>query len=239
MAMGKMYVAKRRRYAKRTKKPRKARRKRAEGNRRELTGITTLGGRAPFGKSFHYSTKYYSRYQVVNPGLGGLPATYVYGANDVYDPDQTGGGGETMGFNQLMPFYDHFIVKSSRITVTCINTDATYEQVVSLGVRDTNTLSLDERQIIENGGCEYKLLSPAGNTGDRVTLVVDCNPASFLGIPWNDDSLKGTATAGPSENVFFQITAWPLVSVDTSPIHLTALLEYEVALVEPKLGPTS
>ena len=57
----------------------------------------------------------YVEYFTLNPAAAGLPATHVFSANGLYDPNITGVGHQPRGFDQLMALYDHYYVSRSKI----------------------------------------------------------------------------------------------------------------------------
>lgn len=190
----------------------------------------------PLGDKFKFVTRYVENNFSVNPGLGGT-GVHVFSANGLYDPNITGIGHQPIGFDQIMPMYDHYTVIASKISVWFQNEDSSYAQTVGIAIKDSATAISDVRRYIENGNCTYKNLSAAGDASDRCTLSKKCSIARFLGRPnsLSEDDLRGTDAANPVEQVYFHVFASPIVtSADPATVRLFAQIEYVAIMTEPK-----
>jgi hypothetical protein len=70
----------------------------------------------PIGQTFE-SQLSYAGYFNIDPSAG-APASYLFHANGLYDPDHTGAGHQPHGFDQIMALYKNYQVLSSAIEVT-------------------------------------------------------------------------------------------------------------------------
>jgi len=186
-----------------------------------------------------YSTKliYYDNNFSLNPGIGGTAATWVFQANGLYDPDITGTGHQPAGFDELMSFFDHYTVKSSKITLQLHTVDSAYQQNVGVYINDDQTAEPDERVIIENGRGQYVRLNTSGTTSNCCTLEDTVSVSDFLGRPnvMDEDDLRGSVTANPQEGLYWHVWAAPLSGVDADGVGFDVRIEFWVTFTEPKL----
>lgn len=191
---------------------------------------------SPLGRTFK-ATLPYSEYNIqVNPTSGGLASTYIFSANGMYDPNITGVGHQPLGFDQIMTMYDHFTVIGSRITVTFVNNDISYNQFAGVRLTDNTTPETDPNAIMENGAGKHALLGIAGKETNTATMEHNCSVSRFLGRPniMSNDDLRGSAVANPVEQVYYQIWAAPNTAVDASTVTLTVKIDYIAIFTEPK-----
>lgn len=227
MAKRKFYRAKRRS----TKKRRRFRRR--SFLRTKGPGLVRS---SPLPKKFKYQTKYVETQVNLDPGVGGTTATHVFSLNSLYDPDVTGAGHQPIGFDQLMPLYDHYTVIGARVRVTASNTDPTNSQTLILSLRDNATVSNDLPQIIENGMCRYGHLAPSVGGMSSKTLSLNCSMKKFFGKNiLSDDIYRGDISSNPTEQVYLHITVGPTAAVDCAPVRCTVEIQFIAMLTEPKL----
>lgn len=213
------------------------RRARNSATRSSMISAVTRVNKGPLGKMFKMSLPYVEPQSVLNPGLGGIPVFHYFSANGLYDPNITGGGHQPLGFDQVMPMYDHYTVIASKITVTFFNDDATNKQVVGIRLSDQASLPVtaDVGNLMENGGGKYAWLNTKGNNGDMVTLTLGCSPKKFFTKTLNDDTYKGSVSSNPADQVYFQIWTAPLTSVDSGLVYFNVRIDYIALFSEPKL----
>jgi len=125
--------------------------------------------------------------------------------NGLYDPQEAGGTGQPMLFDQCMESFDHYTVLKSFITIRFYkDTTATNEDPVYLAaiVQDEpRAHPLDLIKYREQPGVSYCTFM-----GDKkvVTLKRSFNAAKFFGKKINADSeLRGSATSNPAEKAYF------------------------------------
>ncbi len=206
-------------------------------NRRYKRNTNRLSSYRPLRRSQIYKTRYADQGVVLNPGLGGIPSTYVFSANGLYDPDVTGIGHQPIGFDQLVGvMYDHYVVVGAKITATFTNLDSSNGQVVGIMLKDNPTPESDARVMIENGNVKYKTISHAGSGGSQVTVSAKINPNKFLGHskPLSDDAVKGDASHNPSEQAYFHVFSFPQQNVDAGSVECFIRIDYTAMLIEPK-----
>lgn len=189
----------------------------------------------PLGRSFKLRTRYVDKNIQLNASSGGIPANHVFSLNGCYDPDVTGIGHQPLGFDQVMPLYDHYTVIGAKAFVTFSNTDTSYDQLVVLQIKDTNTTSTTTNEVLENGLCKYATLGTHGSGQSVKTLVIGCSPKKFFGRKvMQGDKYQGNASNNPSDQVFLHIQAGPLEAVDADIVDVTVRIEYIIVFTEPK-----
>lgn len=179
----------------------------------------------------------YSDYPSLNIGAGGAPATHVYRASDLYDPDLTGVGGQPRGFDQLMTLYDHFVVIGSKITVKLGAVAATQPVFFSVNLKDTGSADANIETTTESAYACWDLVNPYGPSS---TLVQTYSP-KFLGRskPLSDPDLKGSDSASPAENAFYHVVVGSPTATDEAVLAPFVVIEYTAILIEPKRPPAS
>jgi len=179
----------------------------------------------------------------LDPGLAGVPASFVFKANSLFDPNDTGVGHQPLGFDQIMPFFDKYCVIHANIRVTFVNTDtaATQGMIVGVKVADSSVGVSNIADEIERGTMKYRLLTARDDSKNMCTITHQVAPAKFLGIsrPLSEDRLKGTISSSPLEGVYFIIVAQPNASVDAGAVRCLVQIDYTAIFTEPKEIATS
>lgn len=206
------------------------------GNTREvLSTMPLIERRLNVFPMRHRATLRY--HDVIDLGITGVtPIAYVFSANGLYDPDLTGTGHQPMGFDQLMAFFNHYVVMSSRIKVEMVNSDATQNTYAALSVqRGSSPLNVWNR-IIEEGNVTHTILGCGQEAGGPIPprLTRSVRIADFQSVPnvLNDDTLRGSASTNPSTVVSFMVYTY---AQGTTSGHISAsvTLEYDAWFIEP------
>lgn len=180
--------------------------------------------------------RYYDQF-VLNPGLAGSPAVYIFSANGLYDSNVTGVGHQPLGFDQMMAMYDHSTVIASKINVSFQNTDPNNACVVAITAQDNNVATLTAAEIIENGHTRWTTIGTKGSGKEITNLGMKCNPNKYLSIsnPLSDSTVKNSIVSNPAEQVYYLVYAFPNTSgVDATDVLCTVTIDYTVILTEPK-----
>lgn len=217
------------------KKPQNKRR-RKRYNRKPLN-VSASNQTFPLPTKFKTKLRYVERAIALDPGVGGAAVSQVFSANGLYDPDVTGIGHQPLGFDQLMPLYDHYTVIASKITIEAVNTDATNENQLVLYMKDSSVAETQFNTLVENGNCKTLLMTPKGGSRDRGQLTMVANPNKFLGRshPLSDDQLKGTVSSNPAEQCYWIVGVAPNNINNADVVSLQAIIEYTVIFSEPKI----
>ncbi len=189
----------------------------------------------PLSKTFTFKTRYCDVSLALDAGAGGIPVSHVFNLTSLYDPDFTGIGHQPIGFDQIMPMYDHYTVIGARARISFTNTDATHSQLVCLQLKDTTAVSTNITEIIENGMNRYTVLSKSDGSRDTTTMTYNFSAKKFYGkSPMDGDKYQGTITTNPAEGAFLHITCDPQTTSNVSSVKFTILIEYIAILSEPK-----
>ncbi len=187
----------------------------------------------------------YVQRTVLDPGVTGVSATNVFSANGLYDVDITGSGTQPLGFDQWMPFYNHYVVLGSKcsVTYTPVAADGTTGSMISaISLKSSSTTGPTQiDRDLEYQHTVYRMSgSAAANNG--VMLNKRCSVKRFLGRanPLSDPALKGTISTNPTEQAYFHVTVAPINDgYNLGAVNTCVRIEYIVALIEPKLLPSS
>jgi len=173
-------------------------------------------------------------------GAAGILTRYVFSANGAYDPNITGTGHQMMGFDQMMLFYEQYVVVRSKIKVTFWSATATPQRVAISLCPDT-TVAASITDLVENG---LTVMSYCGNAntngmfrGDSV-LELTCDVAKYFGRSRKDliagTEFYGTAAANPVEQVYYQIQTWNPATATTVTCAFDVVLSFDIFYYEPR-----
>lgn len=222
-------------YGKRNyRRKRNSRRKRRRTRRRRTTRMPKS---MPFGYRKIVTHRYVEHLIDIDSGTGGTPASYVFSANGVYDPNITGTGHQPLGFDQMMLMYNHATVVSSKMTCKFINTDASYPTNVYIHLQDSSSISSDTQNIRENGRAIWGMCAAAGTTGFQKVLSMPFSTAKFFGRKGgditNDDMFRSSSSSNPTEQAYYHLTVEPPFGIDLSATRIEVMITYKVIWTEP------
>ncbi len=166
----------------------------------------------------------------------GTVATYVFRANDLFDPDYTSTGHQPMGFDQMMTFYNHFCVDWARIKVQFTNI-ATGPLHVAVRVDADLTPITSVDQVMEFGGLTTDIVEAKNTYGSNKELTLTVDIPKIQGVSRKaitaDPNLCGNAANSPAELTFFHVLVWdPLATGGTVQFDVT--LEQRAWFLEPR-----
>jgi hypothetical protein len=169
---------------------------------------------------------------------GVTPGVHVFSANGLYDPDITGTGHQPRGFDQLIPLYDHYVVRKCVVRVQFVTLSSVITTVGGVTLLNVSTPQTDYIDYTEQARTEFSLLpyytTYGAQTEPRVHTL-EYVPESFMGIPdpRTADKLQGTISANPSDGAFFHLYAQ--ASDGSTAVNAFALVElhYDVDFIEP------
>uniref|UniRef100_UPI004048E6F8 hypothetical protein n=1 Tax=Algoriphagus sp. TaxID=1872435 RepID=UPI004048E6F8 len=152
--------------------------------------------RDPFPAVEKYQLRYCDTIAINAPI--GAAASYLFRANSIYDPDQTGTGHQPYGHDQLNEIYNHYCVDSSTITVT----PTTFSGVMGISVTDNQVVSSGFNTVKEQQATSISVV-PHGTAGTNpVTLKKTYNRWSSFPVYKDTSALMG---ANPAEEAYFQL----------------------------------
>jgi hypothetical protein len=192
-----------------------------------------------FGYRKRVTIPYYSNISLATGA--GVAGAYVFSANGCFDPDITSTGGQPMGFDQMMVFFNHYTVLRSRITVTVSSAAAANNVVAGLAVSGSSTVTTSVQQLLENGDCEFVTLGYAGQMGSTAKLTRQVVSAKFQGIEdvMDDPNMRGDAASNPAEQFYYHIFAYAQATGSALQTYGQVRIEYDVMFHEPRKGSIS
>lgn len=168
----------------------------------------------------------------------GILASHVFSLSGLYDPDITGTGHQPMGFDQIMPFYEHYHVLHCSAHVTFQNRNATYRGYVGLKITPDTALPANSDDLVEEGRA---VVDPIGGGNDafngskvmkcsvNVPLVNGLSRANFLA----NDGMRGTISSNPTEQTYLHVCAWSPAGQNLD-VEFNIVLEYTAVFTEPR-----
>jgi hypothetical protein len=193
-----------------------------------------------FGERTRRSIPYFEVVSIT--GVAAQLYSYVYAANGCFDPNVTGTGHQPMGFDQMMTFYNHYTVISSKIKVTFSN-QSNLDSYAGLEVSGSSAYSVDYTVHMENGEIVYAPLQPINVFGNNATLSTSVNCAKFQGmspsIIMADSQMRGDAASNPAEVIYYLLPVWNPVTVTAPVVVANVLIVYDVIFHEPRKGTIS
>jgi hypothetical protein len=165
----------------------------------------------------------------------GVPAGYIFRANDLFDPDFTSTGHQPEPFDQLMVAYNHFTVFKSKCTVTFRNASAAC--VVAVRQDADNTVITNADQIMEMGGVVSENVEVKGTYGNAKTISLGLNIPKLWGMSRKqhlaDSTQRGSASASPSEVTYYHLMAWD-PGATTTTVTGYVVIDYLATFTEPR-----
>lgn len=221
-------------YTRRRRQKRPYRKKRYKkcsynGSATIISATSTL----PFPKIYKVKMRYADN--IVLDTSTGLVANHTFCINGVYDVDITGTGHQPTGFDQIMPFYDHYVVIGCKATFSFATRDDINTALVGITMRDSVAAVTDYREVVEQGNTKHSILGTENGQGIK-TIRYAINPNRFLGRskPMSDPQLKGSILSNPTELAYAHVWAYAPNGGNLNPLDVTVLLEYVVMFIEPK-----
>lgn len=167
----------------------------------------------------------------------GLPSSYIFQANSIWDPNVSGTGGQPMSRDEYAQLYNYYRVLKSRVVATYIPTvgGAAGAMVCGISVQPDTTTVTDFNSIRETKSSHYRIV--AGDT-NKVTVTNGYNAKKMFSA--NMGSLNALMSSSPGEGAYFHIYVTNVNSSgDGAAIDIVVTIEYTVLLWELKTLPRS
>jgi len=181
-----------------------------------------------FPKRLTFTHKY-KQYVYMASAAGALNLQN-FSANGLYDPNLALGGHQPMYFDQLTALYNHYHVMKSKIKITAIRTGTNSNCIMVLYLDDDTVVNATNAETMaERPGAKLVSCWPAtGNLG-KLTATFDAK-AMFGGDIYDNDTLKGTSSANPSEQ-----SVWTIGFNANTSSNVDFLVEIEYTVVWSEL----
>jgi len=150
-----------------------------------------------FGQRTRRNLNYVQNQTSITSGAG-VAGAYVFSANGCFDPDVTGTGGQPMGFDQMMIFYNHYTVVRSSIQVIFANVTGTIPASVGIAVSGSATPLTSIEQICETGKVSWRWLQKSGVDGSIGGIRAAVDMGKYQGLVNVIDDPQMRATMPPN-----------------------------------------
>lgn len=191
--------------------------------------IYNSGVPRPLGRSIKTNHTYFERQITVSPSIG-VPGTYVYSANGMYDPNITGTGTQPVGFDEMTALFDHYTVIYSKIIVDFHYQGTAGSSYVGVKLNDNAASITAPGQLIvgESSG------TMVTEQKDHASITRSVAIGKFLGRPnvLNEDDLRGDVGSNPAEQCYWYLYNIPN-GVDADVVAIVRI-EYVSIWTEPR-----
>lgn len=218
----------RRPYRKKKKGPPRRRYRRKRYNRGYQVS------KSPMPKVFTTNLKYSEIIAITANATAGLAAAHVFSANGIYDPNITGVGHQPRGFDEIQALFNHNRVLGSKITIRCSWGNADIGCVAGIALMASNSVQTNMSDYTEY----MKNVKRVFGTNDGLgagTLTMKACPHKFLGLKYDEDNLRGSASGNPSEQAYWHIFLGALASAAASDLKVEVDIQYLCQFFEPKV----
>lgn len=160
-------------------------------------------------------------------------------ANGCVDPDLSGTGHQPFGWDQMVGYYNHYVVNSCKLTATYVPTASGTPVVCSIYLADDAS--------IPYGGATWQQLAEANRGTQRILANAATDPITVGGyysatkfynvkdVRDNFERIGALTSADPNELAVFFVGLQSLDFATTSAtVAVKILLEYDVSFSEPK-----
>lgn len=218
-----------RKYKKKRKETKRRYRKRRSGYN-QMTNIS----RTPIAKRALIKMRYVEDFSLDPNDITATVNAFQFRANDVYDPNYTGGGHQPHGFDQWMTFYQHFTVLGSKMTAKFMNsTDSQNVCWVGIDVHSTpGAVTNNSTLMRENGQGVWRQMT---GKGKPTVLTKTFSGKKFFGVKniIGEADYKGSSTLSPTEAAYYSVMAGNIQSNNPTEILVSVTIDYIVMLTEP------
>lgn len=235
MAAGKLVLQKRRKTKHAPRRPNGAMRANPNIDRSTFSWITGPYSRKTSGI---LKLRYAEHFAMPVNGVVNTPEIQVYRANSLNDPNQTGGGHNPMGYNQLAQVFTKFTVLSSRIKVTMSN-DVDENIMFGINQYTQSGLALNQIELAENKRGQQVMLAHGGYATTK-SLSSQFNVKKFFGLKKRsnivgDDEYSGRfdGASVPQQNGFFYLWTSPRDSLGPYNLDVSVEIEYTAIATDP------
>jgi len=220
--------------------------KRKSSKKRSASRVYPLHG---ISSETRAKLRYSAEVSLASSGVGTV-VRHTFHANSLYDPDNTGVGGQPPGFDEYMTLYHYYTVVGGKMSAHPINSGtATYAaQYFCVAVSDAivgtsmNTQSMLCNTPNSDKGSPWSAWGMNRGTYDidkkERTRSVKWDAAGIMGIKKSDvltrTTLQGTSTTSPSDTIFGCLLVADVASGGSTTQAYLVTLEFDVVFTGPK-----
>lgn len=206
--------------------------KRKAWKRQSAPAVSGSSNPLPFANTKTVTLKY-SDLTLAISTLGTIQ-TYIYRLNSPYDPDQTGIGHSSRGFDEYMNLYERYEVISAKATCVFSNRDQQYAHQAAMSVQSGVSTPTLINDYIEGANGKTTFLGAENNIWGVKQMSLKCNIAKYLGVKKFDPDLQGTSGTNPSQIAYLHVAVQPIQGVTPAGIDIQTDLEMKVKFSHPK-----
>lgn len=177
----------------------------------------------------------------LNAGAG-TPATYVFSANGMYDPNITGTGHQPKGFDQWLSLYRHYTVLSSKIKVTPASSGSTssligfvYGVTLTSSTTDFSARNTEDMMESQNSRSYHYMnnFSSSANPTAPASCFSYFNAKREFGKNvMGSAEFHGDAASNPTEQMNYVVWQGDVAGNDPGSIDMIVELEFTAVLSE-------
>lgn len=196
----------------------------------------------PFPNRYKANFRYVENVSL-DPTAGSM-AYNTWSANSLYDPNTTGAGHQPMGFDQIAPLYNRYIVTGCKLTATFESRSGSSNATAMCGITTHETSGFSGASspvslLIEQAKTNYTYLGVSNSGASVRTLTRRISMRKEFAVKDLFGNLEeyGALTSGSPTNGSF-VTTWavsPNGTDDPVAVNVLVKIEYTGYFFEPKL----
>jgi len=201
---------------------------------------TTRAPTATIGRQINHGfprmIKFTHRYVdvLVVASTSGVPNSYKFSCNGMFDPNISGTGRQPMAFDNMTAVYDHYCVIGSKIKFKVSPTsDLNPASFAGIYINDDTSNSPASSAAYVAVADKYIVWAPGGVNTYTLTSKWSANKMFGKSVLANTD-LQGTATANPAEQSYFTLFVGALDELSNTSFSAIVDIEYIAIWKEPK-----
>lgn len=167
--------------------------------------------------------------QVAITNTVGVPNSYVFRGNSVFDPDYTGIGSQPNGFDQWKTMYQRYRVLGSKCIVRPVSTSTTLLPIdtVLCPVQDGIAVNVSLENLKCNKYAIENVLSQNLRTTLSATMSTSCLLGLFKDAVETERDYASDITTNPTKVWFWQISCGPVDGTSTATTQMYVDLEFD------------
>lgn len=169
--------------------------------------------------------------------VGGVGAIQVMRGNSIFDPDQSGTGGQPLGHDQWNNFYFYYKVHASKCEATFISTSSNITSSgLIVGIHpelQTPAVTTTALDILQHPYAKTRIMGTAsGNSAVRKFSNFFTTKKMFGVKDLDDNSFKAAFGTNPTNAWYWRIGAYPIDETSINDVRVIVKITYYVELVE-------